>query len=255
MTSINNFGLLLHAQDKLAQAEPLFREALERRRRVLGDDHPNTLTSINNMGLLFQAQGKPDQAEPLWREALERLRRVLGDDHPNTLSLINNIGYLLMAQGKLEQAEPVWREALQGRRSVLGDDHPETLGSINNLARLLQRQGKLADAQPLFEQLYRRAGVVPLPPKQAALYVCRYGLVLTELGKHEEAVEPLGIAYQRLKSAGMETVPEMRAVAAALAAVCDETGRSDEAAKWRSELAALEAAPGDRKPTTQLSRD
>ncbi|MFQ5493751.1 MAG: tetratricopeptide repeat protein, partial [Phycisphaerae bacterium] len=40
------------------------REALEGRRRVLGDDHPNTLASINHMAGLHREQGKltPKQA-------------------------------------------------------------------------------------------------------------------------------------------------------------------------------------------------
>jgi hypothetical protein len=49
---------------KLEKAEPYFREDLEGMRRVLGDDHPDTLTSINNMGGLLYSQGKLDEAMP-----------------------------------------------------------------------------------------------------------------------------------------------------------------------------------------------
>ena len=38
----NNLASNLHAQGKYAEAEPLFRTALEIRRRVLGEDHPDT---------------------------------------------------------------------------------------------------------------------------------------------------------------------------------------------------------------------
>jgi len=52
----NNLAMLFHDQGKLDEAEPLFREALEVRRRTLGDTHPNTLANINNLGLLLKAR-------------------------------------------------------------------------------------------------------------------------------------------------------------------------------------------------------
>ncbi|CAN5632702.1 hypothetical protein BH09PLA1_BH09PLA1_06380 [soil metagenome] len=133
--------------------------ALALRRRVLGDDHPDTLQSIGDMGYLLQAQGKLSEAEPLYREALERYRRVLGDDHPGTLISISNMGALLQAEGKLSEAEPVLREALERSRRVLGHDRLGTLDSINNMGSLLQEQGKLSEAEPLWREAlegYRR---------------------------------------------------------------------------------------------------
>ena len=70
-------------------------EALDGRRRTLGDEHPDTLTSINSMGYLLQSHGKLGEAEPYFREALEGRRRTLGDEHPDTLTSINRTGYLL----------------------------------------------------------------------------------------------------------------------------------------------------------------
>ena len=133
-------------------AEPHVRTALEIRRRVLGDDHPDTLDSIRGMGSLLRSQGKLEAAEPYYREALEGYRRVLGDDHPDTLGSINSMGLLLRSQGKLDAAEVYYREALEGYRRVLGDDHPATLGSIHNMGALLYSQGKLEAAEPYFRE-------------------------------------------------------------------------------------------------------
>jgi len=52
----NNLAKLLHVQGKLSEAEPLYREALEARRRTLGDTRPDTLISINNFAILLQSR-------------------------------------------------------------------------------------------------------------------------------------------------------------------------------------------------------
>ena len=71
LVSINNLAVLLETQGKLAEAEPLSREALEAKREVHGDRHPGTLASISNLAVLLMDQGKLAEAEPLFREALE----------------------------------------------------------------------------------------------------------------------------------------------------------------------------------------
>jgi len=73
----NNLARLLQAQGKLNEADLLTREALEVRRRTLGDTHRDTLSSVNNLGSLLLAQGKLSEAELLLREALEVSRRTL----------------------------------------------------------------------------------------------------------------------------------------------------------------------------------
>ena len=70
-------GFLLKSQGKLEEAEPYFREALEGRRRTLGDEHPDTLTSIFLTGYWLTSQGKFEEALPYYREALEVRRRTL----------------------------------------------------------------------------------------------------------------------------------------------------------------------------------
>lgn len=52
-------------------ALPLQESALATRRRVLGEEHPDTLVSIDSLGVLLQAKGKLVEAEPYILEALE----------------------------------------------------------------------------------------------------------------------------------------------------------------------------------------
>jgi hypothetical protein len=114
-------GALLHGEGKLAEAEPYYREALEKQRRILGDDHPDTLNTINNLGLLLQDLRKLDQAEPFLREALEKSRLLRGDDHPSTIQTMYNLCGLLIRTGEhaevtalMEPKEAAARKAFTG---------------------------------------------------------------------------------------------------------------------------------------------
>ena len=98
---------------EVRQAQPLFEKALEMRRRLLTDDHPDTATSYNNLALNLNAQGKYAAAQPLYEKALEINRRLLTDDHPDTALSYNNLAFNLNAQGKYPESRDRWLNAVK----------------------------------------------------------------------------------------------------------------------------------------------
>ena len=75
-------GSLLADQGKLAEAEPLLREALAGERRVLGDEHLYTLATLLSFSRLLLNQQRYEEAEsPLHPMALGS-RRVTVLDPP-----------------------------------------------------------------------------------------------------------------------------------------------------------------------------
>ena len=78
LSLISNYALLLQAQGKLNEAEPLIREALDGTRSTLGDEHPATSTAIDNyIGLLHDQGRLAEDPEPRLLEALDARRVVL----------------------------------------------------------------------------------------------------------------------------------------------------------------------------------
>lgn len=55
------------------------REALEKRQRILCDDHPDTFSAVNNLAITLGDQGKVDRAVAMVRKLLEKRQRILGD--------------------------------------------------------------------------------------------------------------------------------------------------------------------------------
>jgi hypothetical protein len=62
----------------------LAEDTLTRYRRVLGDDHPDTLTAAHDLANRLAELGEHERARALHEDTLDRRRRILGDDHPNT---------------------------------------------------------------------------------------------------------------------------------------------------------------------------
>lgn len=91
--------LLPPRSGRVAEAEPLYVEALAARREVLGNRHPDTLLVIHNLALLLSDAGRFAEAEPLVIEALTTRRETLGDRHPETLRSMNNLANLLCDAG------------------------------------------------------------------------------------------------------------------------------------------------------------
>ncbi|MEO1387981.1 MAG: tetratricopeptide repeat protein, partial [Cyanobacteria bacterium J06634_6] len=108
---------LYKSQGRYEQAEPLYIQALDLWRKLLGEDHPNIAASLNNLAGLYSSQGRYEQAEPLYIQAIAILNNRLGQDHPNTKAGINNF---------IQLVTTVIKENQQSKLS----DHPLTQSII-----------------------------------------------------------------------------------------------------------------------------
>ncbi|MGH3837292.1 MAG: FxSxx-COOH system tetratricopeptide repeat protein [Pseudonocardiaceae bacterium] len=140
---------------------PLIERALELRRGVLGEEHPDTLTSANNLAANLRALGQYEAARRLDEDTLIRKRRVLGEEHPDTLTSANDLAADLWGLGEYEAARRLDEDTLTRRRRVLGEEHPDTLFSARRLAVDLWGLGQYEAARRLDEDtLIRRRRVL-----------------------------------------------------------------------------------------------
>jgi tetratricopeptide (TPR) repeat protein len=94
-TFLNNLAALYKSQGRYTEAEPLYLEALDLKKRLLGDNHPHVATFLNNLAAaLYKSQGRYTEAEPLYLEAINIATQVLGENHPHTQTVYRN--YLRM---------------------------------------------------------------------------------------------------------------------------------------------------------------
>ena len=134
---------------EIDRAEPLLRSALEIRKGLSADPHPDVLESLNALGELFYYKRDTDAAEALWREALELGRSLFGETHADVAEMLNNLGIVQNIRGDYPAAEAMLQEALEIQRTVLGDVHEEVASTVGNLATVHLAQRDSAAAEPL----------------------------------------------------------------------------------------------------------
>jgi eukaryotic-like serine/threonine-protein kinase len=134
------------------EAQLQLEKALELRRRVLGEENPDTLIAEQNLAQVYLDQGKFSKAEAHYDKTLETQRRVLGEQNPETLTTMFGLADVYRDEEKSAQAEPLFAGILKARRSALGDDDPATLAAMYALGVLYQQENKLPQAEPLVKE-------------------------------------------------------------------------------------------------------
>jgi tetratricopeptide (TPR) repeat protein len=238
-------------------ARPLSERVLQTRRRVLGEEHPDTLASISNLGTLLQRQGNYGQALPYRREALEKSRRVLGDDHRATLDAMSEMGSLLMDMGKNDEAEPYYVEALQRSRRACGEDDPVTVQATEDMGLLLQKQGKVPEATEYFRAvLEKRRRASGGDARLTITALSNLGTILVDQGKGEEAVECFREVLEKRKRLLGEVHPSTLLATGNLGATLSRLGKYPEAEALLREAVTNERrllGPDHRSTLTSLS--
>jgi tetratricopeptide (TPR) repeat protein len=248
---LNNLAVVLAAEAKYEEAEPLYKQALEIDEKALGRENPTVATYLNNLALLYYSQGKYAEAEPLYKRALAIDEKLLGPSHPDVAAALGNLGLLYSSQGKYAEAEPLYKRALAIDEKTLGPEHPTVAIRLNTLAELYRVQGKYAEAEPL----YKRALAIDekaLGPEHptVATRLNNLAVLYSSQGNYAEA-EPL---YKRALAIDEKTLgPEHPTVAIRLnnlAELYRAQGKYAEAEPlYKRALAIDEKALGPEHPT------
>jgi tetratricopeptide (TPR) repeat protein len=76
----------LLSDGRYKEAEDLFVEVMETSKRVLTDEHPDTLNSMHNLAFTLQSQSRHEEALALIERCFQLREQVLGEQHHDTQS-------------------------------------------------------------------------------------------------------------------------------------------------------------------------
>ena len=187
----NELAQLLKRTNRIGEAEPLMRRALEINEAAFGEKHPTVAICLNNLALLLHETNRIEEAEPLMRRALEINEAAFGEKHPTVAIRLNNLATLLHETNRIREAEPLMRRALEINEAAFGKHHPNVAICLNNLALLLQRINRIGKAESLMRRVLEidEAAFGEQHPT-VAIDLNNLGTLLQDANRLEEA-EPL----------------------------------------------------------------
>ncbi len=133
----------------VAEAEALYRRALEADRADPDTPPAQLATTINNLAQLLRTEERFAEAEPLLRESLDLLRSALDPGDRALQVVANNLASVLSLQGKDADAEAVLQAELERHREVFPADHWRLALAAGAMATFLDREGRHVESEPL----------------------------------------------------------------------------------------------------------
>ena len=145
---------------QLDRAISLWRECLAARRRVLGENHQDTISAMANLAFGLGKHGEWPEAIALERRVIDARRGSSGENgHADDVSILATYLYTV---GDLEEGERLLREAVDRATRRLGVDHRQTDRLRWIQIRFWIEQGQLERAVTAGrEELARRRRIFP----------------------------------------------------------------------------------------------
>ncbi|KAF8176817.1 hypothetical protein K438DRAFT_1681728 [Mycena galopus ATCC 62051] len=180
---LTQYARVYYDSGRFKEAASLEVNVMEKRKQLLGADHPDTLNAMTALAATYWHLGRYQQAVHLQGLVLEKGKQLLGAHHPNILQGMRNLAVTYTQLGRYQDAEALQDIVLEKRKELLGANHPDTLNAMTNLAATYWHLGRHKQAEHL-------QGLVLEQQKQL-------------LGAHHPetltAMANLAVTYSRLK--------------------------------------------------------
>jgi len=144
MSALNQLAVTLQKGNQIEEAMDRHRDCLQRRRRILGENHEETLQSVSNLAVLLSLR-RPltveifDEARSLYSLAVKGREATIGAKDPRTLYTQSNFARFLSeapvpSAELFAESEQLHERAVENLTAALQQGHPLTLASLHNQA-------------------------------------------------------------------------------------------------------------------------
>lgn len=231
--------VILDRDGDAEEAVNYYRQSLELKQSVLGDDAWLVAESKQNVAQALQQLERFDESEAAFREALTVYRRELGDD-PDVAMVIGNLGNLLADTGRAEEAEAALREALEIDLRHYRPDHRVIAQDRDNLAWALRLQADFEAAETEYlEALEIRRKIYGESHPDTIEVMGNLADLYSDSGRYEQAVASLRFVMERFGEILQADHPHHSQARISLAVALVETGNQAEAESLLREAAEM----------------
>ena len=221
-------------------------------RRILGQDHPDSLVTGGLLAGALLVAGQAAEAVTWSRWVLAGRTGVLGPDHPATIAAQVSLGRALIATGQPGEAGPVLEQAARHCERVHGPHDAGTLAAWDQYAAACLAAGNAAEAIRCYQRSLAGRERLHGPDHPATLTT---RLLLADAcltaGKIKDAIAGCKRALSSRERALGADHPDTLAARASLAAAYDAAGQMGAALRQHQEACAgYERAFGADHPGT-----
>jgi CHAT domain-containing protein/tetratricopeptide (TPR) repeat protein len=132
--SINNLVFLYYRLGDYKASEPIYKQAIEIQKKILGENNPDYALRLYNIGNLFYLIGDYQLAESSLKQSLEIRKKVLGEEHPDVAICLNSLGNLYSTLDNYIAAISVYEHYLEIKKKTVGEDHPDFASALDKLS-------------------------------------------------------------------------------------------------------------------------
>lgn len=212
------------------KATELANEALNLRRDLLGEDHPEVAGSLHLLGEIAVIEKRLEKAESYFEQALERWERFFGGAHPMVFQAVTSLAQLFAQQGRLTLAEQYHQRNLVALEGRYGADHPILADTLLGLGKLCRSQGNAAAAERHLKRAAElQTAVYGESDPRVASVLHALALVYQDQRNYLAAEALLRKAQQIRLNASTEETPELVESNLALARLYRSSGKTVEA--------------------------
>ncbi|CAK9012493.1 unnamed protein product [Durusdinium trenchii] len=144
LSCLNQLAVTLQKANHIDEALQRHRDCLQRRKRVLGENHEETLQSVSNLAVLLSLH-RPltaevfQEARELYSQAVKGREMTIGAKDPRTLYTLSNFARFLSeapepSNDLFTESEQLHQRAVQSLKDLLQQGHPLTLSAMHNQA-------------------------------------------------------------------------------------------------------------------------
>lgn len=149
---LEDIGKNYAEQDKVLEAEPFLRNAVEHYRKQKKVSAHTLIFAIDELAANLHDLQKYSEEETLLRETLELTKKNYPPNHNEVAVSLHNLSRNLRCQKKYAEAEDLLNKSLEIKKAQPKLDELDYTASLRNMARIKTLQGKFEDAIPYYEQ-------------------------------------------------------------------------------------------------------
>ena len=147
--ALRAMGRFYYYRGQWTKSRQSFEDALDKRQKSLGMDHPDTAGYYCNVGAVLVHEGEVVKATEYFKRALKLQEDALRSEHFGIAYHLSGLGAILAKERRLAEAEARYARALTVRGQ--GSNPTEMAWTVNSLAAIFAKQGN-SKAETLFKE-------------------------------------------------------------------------------------------------------